>query len=164
MFGVLKGGTRHAVPPWLKITLCDSTGSGSKTSCQVTAIPASMCLGIMGLDRTGLYRSFSTMAVFWASLSGVRNDLPRFLLHNEVIFFVSNTFSEWHCLTALQIDVRVLFIHSSNGQSHLTILSELILIRNSKMAAHSTAPVLFRLTSCCFLRAPGLGSFPQLTP
>lgn len=110
LFGVLKGGTRHAVPPWLKISLCDSTGSGSKTSCQVTAIPTAMCLGIMGLDRTGLSRSFSTMAVFWASLSGVKNDLPRFLLHTEVIFFVSNTFSEWRCLTALRMSEFSSFI------------------------------------------------------
>lgn len=96
--------------PWLKITLCDSTGSSSKTSYQVTAIPTAMCLGIMGLDRTGLDRSFSTMAVFWASLSGVKNGLPRFLLHTEVILFVSNMFSEWHYVTAFQMSKFSSFI------------------------------------------------------
>lgn len=67
------------------------------------------------------------MAVFWTSLSGVKNDLPCFLLHAEVTSRVSNLFSGWHYLTALQMPE---FIHSSNCQSHLTILSELILIRN----------------------------------
>lgn len=65
------------------------------------------------------------MAVFWTSLSGVKNDLPCFLLPAEVTSRVSNLFSEGHYLTALQMSE---FIHSSNGHSHL--LSELILIRN----------------------------------
>lgn len=163
LFGILKGDTCHAVLPWLKITLCDSTGSSSKTSYQVTAIPTAMCLGIMGLDRTGLYRSFSTVAVFWASLSGVTNGLPRFLLHTEVILFVSNMFSEWHYVTAFQMSKFssfILLMVSPISQSCLNWYW----LETLRRRLTQRLPSFLRLTSCCILSTPGLGSFPQLTP
>lgn len=88
------------------------------------------------------------MAVFWTSLSGVKTDLPCVLLHAEVTSHVSNLFSGWHYLTALQMSE---FIHSSNCQSHLTILSELILIRNLLIVSVMTIDNFFCLTGSLHL-------------
>lgn len=92
------------------------------------------------------------MAVFWTSLSGVKNDLPCFLPPAEVTSRVSNLFSEGHYLTALQMSE---FIHSSNGHSHLTILSELIMIRNLLIVSVMTIDNFFCLTGSLHLLGGG---------
>lgn len=83
------------------------------------------------------------MAAFWTFLSGVQNDPPSFLLHSEIDYLLCKQHILCVELLKRHTDVRVLFIHSSNGQSHLTILPGMILIRNCKNSDSSNVSLPF---------------------